>query len=392
MMHNVPESVLLEALDFLERGESIEQIITRFPEVAPQLRLFLETATQLATAAPQPSLSAKQKSQELFLEHAASLKVAPLRPSPWYRLRQILLPIASLALVLILFVSTAVSVSASAIPGDALYSIKRLVETVRLNQATDPETAVALMEQFREERIREVQVLLRTGRTAEVTFEGIVNDFQDNQWTVATIKVTVAETTEIVGTPQIGELARVNGRTENGELFASAIQMLTGSIGNPEPTPAPEPMPTPTLAPTIEEPSATSTPVPTQPPTESPTATSTATALPTSAEPPTPTVSPTDDNGDDDNENDDDGNENGGNDNDDDDNNNNGGSGGNDNDDDNDNDDNENEGNDNDDNENDNDDDDDSGNGNGGSGNDNDDDNENDDNDNDDNDNDDEDE
>ena len=366
MMHNVPESVLLEALDFLERGESIEQIITRFPEVAPQLRPFLETATQLATAAPQPSLSAKQKSQKLFLEHAASLKVAPLRPSPWYRLRQILLPIASLALVLILFVTTAVSVSASAIPGDALYSIKRLVETVRLNQATDPETAVALMEQFREERIREVQVLLRTGRTADVTFEGIVDDFQDNQWTVATIKVTVAETTEIVGTPQVDELARVNGRTENGVLFASAIQMLTGSIGNPEPTPTPEPMPTPTPAPTTE-PSATSTSAPTQPPSESPTATSTATALPTSTEPPTPTVSPTNDNGDDDNENDDDGNENGGNDNDDDDN---------------DNDDNENEGNDNDDNENDNDDDDDSGNGNGG--NDNDDDNENDDNDNDD--------
>ena len=167
-MNNVPEALLQDCLDFMEQGESIEQILARYPELEAEIRPFLETAVQLVNLAPQPSLAAKQKSQKAFLAHAEGLKVAPIQPTSWYRLRQILLPLVSLGAVLFLFITTAVSVSASAIPGDALYSVKRVVENFRLVQTSDPETAVALQEQYRQERIREVQALLRTGRSAEV--------------------------------------------------------------------------------------------------------------------------------------------------------------------------------------------------------------------------------
>ena len=356
-MKDVPEAVLNDCLDLLEHGQSIENIVARYPELASELRPFLHTATQLATLAPQPSLAAKQASQKAFLAHAASLKVAPLRPTPWYRLRQILLPLASLALVLVLFVTTAVSVSASAIPGDALYSVKRLVETVRLNQVSDPDSAVALMELYHQERIREVQALLRAGRSAEVMFEGDVEDFQTAEWTVASIRMAVKETTIIMGTPQLGEMARVNGRTLNGELIASSIVMLTGSAVDPESTATPEPIATPTLAPT-EEPSETSTPVSTPQPanTASPTPTRRPSATPT----PTSTVPRANDNDDsntnDDNNNNNADNSNGDDDNQNDSNDNDGGSNNNNNNDNGDND-NENDSNDNgnDDNENDND-------------------------------------
>lgn len=324
-MNDVPEGVLQECLDLMERGESIEQIIARYPEMAAGLRPFLETAVQLAGLAPQPSLAAKQKSQKAFLTHAQSLKVTPVQPSRWYRLRQVLLPLASLALVLILFTITAVSVSASAIPGDALYSVKRLVETVRLNQANDPETAVALMEANRQERVREVQTLLRTGRSADVEFKGTIEAMQTTQWTVATINVTLDDQTFIDGKPQLGELARVNGRTAKGAFIANTIQILTGSTTPVGPTPTPSPLPTltatlePTLEPTAEptlEPSMTATRKPTSTApvtatatiTPSPTATHTPTLVPTAVSYPAPTSPPP--------ANDNDGNSNDGNDND----------------------------------------------------------------------------
>ncbi|WP_420629729.1 DUF5667 domain-containing protein [Candidatus Leptofilum sp.] len=358
-MNNVPEALLQESLDLLEQGETVETILTRYPEHAADLRPFLETAVQLTTLAPQPSLAAKQTSQKAFLAHAESLKVSPVRPSPWYRLRQILLPIASLALVLILFATTAVSVSGSAIPGDALYSVKRLVETVRLNWADDPETAATLAETYRQERIREVQALLRTGRSAEVTFEGEVMAIQPNEWLVDLIEVQLDEATAIEGQPQVGEQARVNGRADNGILAATTIIMLTGTSVPTEPEQTPTTVPTATV-----EPTATVTQEPTPEPTETanptsiptteltatpmPTTTPAITETPTGAPPPSATPPPTqpppdDDNGNDngnDNDDDDDGDNGNGNDNDgDEDSNDNSGNG---NDNDNENDDNDN--------------------------------------------------
>ncbi|MBK7893527.1 MAG: hypothetical protein IPJ90_01225 [Anaerolineaceae bacterium] len=271
-MNDVSESVLQESLDLLEQGLPIEQILARYPDHVAALRPFLQTALQLATVAPQPSLAAKQRSQKAFLAHAESLKVTPVQPSAWYRLRQILLPLVSLAAVVILFGATAVSVSGSAIPGDTLYTVKRLVEDVRLNGADDPETAVALVESYRQERIREVQTLLRTGRAAEASFEGEVQALQTDQWTVAEIDIQLNAATRITGQPRLGELARVNGRTENGVFTAETIEILTGSVAEPEQEPTPEPSP-----PAAPSATATATLTPTPAPTEALTATATAT-------------------------------------------------------------------------------------------------------------------
>ncbi len=357
-MNDVPEAVLQECLDYMEQGESVEAIIARFPEMGAELRPFLETAVQLAALAPQPSLAAKQQSQKAFLAHAASLHVTPVRPSTWYRVRQILLPLASLALLLILFSAAAVSVSASAIPGDALYPVKRLVENVRLNRTEDPASAADLLAEFDQERLREVQTLLRTGRSADVTFDGVVEAMQAAAWTVTDIDVTLDDETMLIGQPKVGDWVRVNGRTNNGTLTAFTIELLTPSTSTPEPVPTPTavpstlPMPTATLEPTtkpttesIAEPTAAPSLVPTEEPATAVTATPepSATPLPTQPPPPTATPLPTQppDNGNDndnDNDNDDDGNTNDDNHNDnDDDDDNSGSGGGNDNDDDNDN-------------------------------------------------------
>lgn len=313
-MNEIPEAVLQECLDYMERGESVEQIITRFPETGAALRPFLETAVQLAALAPQPSLAAKQQSQKAFLAHAQSLQVTPVRPSAWYRLRQVLLPLASLALVLILFSAAAVSVSASAIPGDALYPVKRLVESVRLNRTENPAAAAELLDAFGQERVREVQTLLRTGRSADVSFDGIVTAMQPTEWSVADIKVTLNDSTVLSSPMQVGDLVRVNGRTDSSILTATSIELLSGSSATPEPTPMPtavpttEPTATATLTPTLEpteKPSVVPTAVPTATLTKTPepTATLVPTLPPTATPSPVPTQPPSNDN-DNDNDND----------------------------------------------------------------------------------------
>lgn len=323
-MNDVPEAVLQECLDYMEQGESVDAIIARFPEVGADLRPFLETAVQLATLAPQPSLAAKQHSQKAFLAHAESLKVTPVRPSTWYRVRQTLLPLASLALLLILFSAAAVSVSASAIPGDALYPVKRLVENARLNRTEDPTAAAELLAEFDRERIREVQTLLRTGRSAEVTFDGVIEAMRPEEWTVAEVEVTVNDETALLGQLNVGDLVRVIGRTSSGTLTAITIELLGPSTSTPEPGPTPTAVPTilaeptATLEPTAE-PTREPTVEPSAVPTEEPTAAVTATAEPTATlaptlPPPTATSQPTqppsndnddDDDSDDDNSNDD---------------------------------------------------------------------------------------
>lgn len=373
-MTTIPESTLLECMNLLEQGYSIEQILSRFPEQADELRPFLQTATQLTTIAPRPTLAAKAHSRQAFLNKAAQAQTAPARPSPWLQLRRLLLPVASLALFLALFAVALVATSASALPGDLLYDVKRLVEDVRLSRTVDPDALIDLREELAQERLREVEALLRADREAEASFEGPIQALADESWTVAGIEVQLTSQTVVEGKPQLDETALVEGRTEDGQLFASRLVVLTGQpedeapetpVATPEPEPTETAVPTETPLPTLtktttptEEPEAEATETLTPAPTTTPSPTATIIA-PTNTPLPTATLTPTTMPGDDDNDNDD----NGGNDNDNDDDNNNDdndnddddNSGGNSNDDDNGNDNNDND----DDNNNNNDDDDD---------------------------------
>ncbi len=365
---NVSDQTLRTALDMLEQGMAADDILARFPAEAAGLRPFLNTAAQLSVLAPNPPLAAKVASRKAFLTAAAVPAVTVSRPW-WFWLRKALAPTLALAAFLIFFGMAFVSASAASLPGDALYNTKLFVEQARLSRAGSPEERMALIEQFRQERIREVEMLLLSGRDADVTFDGMIEALTDDHWLVSTILVGVTGETAVEGTPQIDELARVYGRTHDGNLTASRILVLTGNLPPPEPvlpvdtdeTPTPTmtatPSHTPTATPTATSTNtptttSTATPTPTETPTETPTPTKTATPTltPTYTPTPPPTATqplPPDNGNDNDNDNDDDGNDNDddGNDNDDD---------GNDNDDDgNDNDDN---GNDNDDDDNDNDD------------------------------------
>jgi hypothetical protein len=287
------ERKVIEALDALERGETIEQIVARYPEAAADIRPILETAALLAARRLQPSLDAQNRSRQAFLaqadavSHTAAGSTPPRRPFAW--LRQLLWPAASLALVALFLGAWLLSASASAVPGDTLYNVKRQVEAVRLSWTADPATQADLLEQFNQERIREIRALLRANRTATVAFQGILETAEGDLWTVAGLPLVITPDTQITGRPAAGLLAIVTAQTQDGRLLATAVT-IPGSE-EPEPTPTAAP-PSPTLQPTE---TATPSATPTAEPTEMATAdlTATPTATPSATATPTPSATAT---------------------------------------------------------------------------------------------------
>jgi hypothetical protein len=265
------EAKLIESLSALEAGESIEDILSRYPEHAARLRPLLETAAALPALRMEPSLEAKSRSREAFLALAAALQ-GSARPRRARFFSRPLMTFASLALALIIVAGGALAASASALPGDPLYGVKRAVENARLSLASSLSGRGALAAQFEQERISEIAALLDAGREAEVEFTGIIESIQPDAWLVAGLVVRTNEGTRIDGSPQVGLRAQVQGRTLDGMLIATAIVVEPGA----GPTPEPEPRPTATPKPEVT-PSPTGTPTRTLAPTRTPTPTGTPT-------------------------------------------------------------------------------------------------------------------
>lgn len=286
------ELALIECLDALEQGESVEQVLARYPELASELAPMLETAVALPQLNVQPSLAAQRRSRDAFLSQAAAQKKAKTaRPSPWLNLRRLLAPVAALALVMIIFAAGIGPLSADALPGDAFYGTKILLENARSAFTTNPAADAALTEQFNQRRIQEIKALLSQSRTADVAFTGEIEAVQPDVWIISGLRTEIDSVTQIVGSgPVTGQMAEVNGRTDNGRLIATTITLLPTNIPLPTPTPTTTTAATETPIQPLEDQTATLTPSPTN--TATPTATETATPTPTMTATATETPSP----------------------------------------------------------------------------------------------------
>jgi len=252
------ERILIEALDLMEQGAGIDEIIARYPAQAADLRPFLLTAAALGNLANQPTVTAEARSKRAFLgaaDQAAAERDKPVRAAGSW-LRRLVAPALAVLAVLFLGGAGLVGASGSAVPGDALYETKRFVEEVRLNLTANPETAAQLRERFRQERVREIEALLANGRAAEVSLTGEVESMVDGRWTVAGVPVLVSSATVIDGRPVVGALVQVNGLTSDQAVVAERIMVFTAGpapdptpTGTKTPSPSPTPRPSETAAP-----------------------------------------------------------------------------------------------------------------------------------------------
>ncbi len=270
------EVKLIECLDALAQGEPLEIILARYPQQAAQLRPLLQTAAGLPALRLEPSEAAKMQSRQKFLAQADLLRRTTPRKSLGF-LPRLATGLVAATLVAGVLGTGAVAASGSALPGDPLYSLKRTVENVRLNTASNPAQRQELQHEFEQRRIDETNGLLDAGRESEVDFTGAIEVIQPNAWIVSSLVVQIEANTQIVGTPQINRVAEVHGVTGPQGLRASSITIE--SSGEPEKTSTPE---------ATETPQATETPEPTE--TAMP---MTATPQPTTTRQPTVTPRPT---------------------------------------------------------------------------------------------------
>lgn len=265
------ETMLIECLGLLDDGEPLEAILARYPGEAEQLRPLLDVAAVLPTLSMAPSEKARISSRRAFLNQAHMLsEVAP--PRRFWLPARLAIGLAALVLAFV-FVGGTVAASGSALPGEPLYSVKRVVEDTRLllvPQAGRP----GLAAQFEQRRRDEIVRLLSERRAASVAFDAPIEAIQSGQWTIGGLPVRIDQATALFGTPGLGARAHVQGRTENGQLFATLIQIEAGTGVPPPPTPSAMPQPT-----ALPQPTATFLPAPTE--------------LPTATNPPSPTELPT---------------------------------------------------------------------------------------------------
>jgi hypothetical protein len=305
------ERVLIESLEALEVGESLDSVLARHPQYAAELRLLLETASTLSQVKVAHSLAAQAESRQRFLDRAVALQNEANKPTLTALLfRRLTLTFVPLIMVLFILAASVIYASFDTVPGDYLYDTKRAVEDIRLSLTTNPFAQDQLRENLQKERIHEIEQLLASGRQAEVSFSGIIEALGDDEWVVAGLRLVIDESTSVEGTPMVGRFVWVEAKTINGRLIAQTIttQFVPDQLPEIEPTPRIRRLQNPEqLDQEIVIPTATNTP------------TSTATAEPTATVPapadepvivPTKTPAPTEDsNGGEGNKNDDDGNE-----------------------------------------------------------------------------------
>ncbi|HSD83154.1 MAG TPA: DUF5666 domain-containing protein, partial [Anaerolineae bacterium] len=251
------EIKLIECLDALAQGESLERILGRYPHESAQLRPLLETAAGLSTLRREPSEAAKMQARQKFMAQAELLRRTAPRKKVGL-LPRFALGFSAAALIVVVLGAGAVAASSSALPGDPLYGLKRTVESTQLSLSGSAAARESLADQFAQRRRDEVNQLLSAGRPSEVEFTGTIEALQPKAWIVSGLVVQIEADTQIRGTPQINRWAEVRGVTGPNGLRASSITIE--SSGEPEVTATPEATETPQVTPTPE---ATRTTVPT---------------------------------------------------------------------------------------------------------------------------------
>ena len=266
------EWVLEDCLKRLRGGQSSEECLSDYPDRAEELRPLLLLAGNLHTAPlPQPRLRAIEQGRERMLEAArlnliGSSSIQPVSSGAFSRytvrifttikafllgkethgMKLALRLAIDLVVMLMIGGVVAVNASATSLPGESLYGIKRTWEEVRLNLTVNDAGRQQLQEHFLQLRQDEVRRMIQLGRTGLVDFEGQLESIAAEEWVVSGIRVRMLAGTIVEGDPIVGQTARVKARLQSGGvLTALQVQMQTRA-NSPIPYPPPAATHTPT--------------------------------------------------------------------------------------------------------------------------------------------------
>ena len=222
------EATLIECLAAMEAGEGIEQLLARHPADAARLGAALRTAARLAIAGQETRRAmptAQEDARATFLAQAALMSPHTLSTSraPW-----LVRPLTSFLAGVVLLVVLGGSVfgaSASSLPGDPLYRVKRSLETAQLSLVRDPVQRADLEASLSQRRVEEVKAIRAAKRAASVEFVAPVEMMNDKSWTIGGIPVQVGSSTVVEGKLHPEDYVQVTGHTlPDGQIMADRIQ------------------------------------------------------------------------------------------------------------------------------------------------------------------------
>ncbi len=231
-------TALEKCLQAIEQGESVEQALSVYPEFAEELYPLLELSLQARNLGMRPIPDAiRRRGRQRVLEHAARLRQNTQDTLLWSFLSLWVRPALLFGLAFVLLFSSIglINGSASALPGDYLYPVKRTWENLRLSLTFNPQERQLLISRFEQERLNEIEELLARGRVVPITFSGLVESMMGEQWLVAGIPVRITDSTRLPQAPiSEGMLVAVQGITHReGVVEAFEVQLLSANTSQP---------------------------------------------------------------------------------------------------------------------------------------------------------------
>jgi len=210
---------LSEALDecitAINSGSGLEECLAKYPNLADELRPLIETSTaaRSLTTTHVPSAT-RNRSRTILLAHAAQRRKTRIPLLTYFRIPRLALSLAAVLVVLVFSFNGLIVTSAKTLPGDTLYPIKRVAETVRLQLTNNIETKQQIEADYNQQRTEEVLELLQLKRIEQISMEGKVQEISPELWVVSGIKIHVTPETRIIGEIHLGQVVEVEGSTD----------------------------------------------------------------------------------------------------------------------------------------------------------------------------------
>jgi hypothetical protein len=236
-VNNKLYDALENCLQALERGQTAETALKRYPDLAQELRPLIEASIRARTLGKVSiPVDVQRRGRTRLLQYAAQLRESGRssgrRTMPAFSRVAIVLGLAS---IFVLSSTGLVGASSGALPGDQLYPVKRTWEGLRLFFVVNPGDRDILESKYEQERLDEIDELLTKGRSAPISFFGLVTKQQNGQWLISGIPVSITASTRLPADAiSDGAPVLVIGLTlENGVVEAQEIQLLQPGVRLP---------------------------------------------------------------------------------------------------------------------------------------------------------------
>jgi hypothetical protein len=217
--------VLDEALRKLRAGVPLDQVLAECGDFAAELAPLLEAAQWMQSSVPPAApRGAVARSRARFLQAAEARSARALPFFARFRWAVNLAVILAVLAAALFFTGLG---SVSALPGQALYPVKRAVEQARLALASsDPAGKLLLEENFDRRRVEEALRLAELGRGQRVSFAGFLSGGNGQPWTVEGLTLQLDGALQATAQSLPGAYVEVQGQVQaDGTVLVSVLRL-----------------------------------------------------------------------------------------------------------------------------------------------------------------------